>query len=153
MLHESRAFIQDLHNLNIYTILLSGDNPIIANQIGNELTVKETHGGLFPMDKTKWVEKYKNEGKVIAMIGDGINDALAIKTADVGISMGSGTDFTKETSDIVLLGNDLGKFIELLRLSKRTKRIIWENVYGTFIIDTIGIILASLGILNPDIAI
>ena len=152
MRNESRAFIQDLHNLNIYTILLSGDNPIIANQIGNELTVKETHGGLFPMDKTKWVEKYKNEGKVIAMIGDGINDALAIKTADVGISMGSGTDFTKETSDIVLLGNDLGKFIELLRLSKRTKRIIWENVYGTFIIDTIGIILASLGILNPVIA-
>ena len=150
--NESKRFIQELHKLHIFTILLSGDNSSIADQIGTELRVNETHGSLFPMDKAEWVDKYKNEGRTIAMIGDGINDALAIKSADIGIAMGSGTDFTKETADIILLGNDLGKFTELVKLSKRTKRTILENFYGTILIDTIGMILAGIGILTPIIA-
>lgn len=149
---ESQQAIADLKRLGIKTVMLTGDNKAAAEAVAAQIGTDEVYAELFPQDKVALIQKLKMEGRKVAMVGDGINDAPALAYADVGIGMGAGTDVATEGADIVLMTNDLRKISDTVRMSKRTYRTIMQNFYGTVIIDGIGVTLAFLGFLNPLLA-
>lgn len=149
---EATEAISAIRKMGIRTMLLTGDSSAIANVIGKELGVDEVHAELLPDQKLKKVRALMNDGKKVVMIGDGINDAPALMQSNVGVAMGSGTDVARESASIVLIGNDLLKFVEVLRISRWCRRIIMTNFTGTLIVDGIGVGLAAFGLLNPMLA-
>lgn len=146
------AAMRGLKQMGIRTVLLTGDNVSIAKAIGNELFVDEVEAELLPADKQSRVQQMRSTGQMIAMVGDGINDAPALMEANVGVAMGSGTDVARESANVLLLGNDLAKFVDVLRIARRCNRIIMTNFAGTLLVDTAGIALAMFGFLNPILA-
>jgi Cd2+/Zn2+-exporting ATPase/Cu+-exporting ATPase len=149
---EATAAVRALRALNIRTILLSGDTRPVAEAVARELGTDEVAGELLPDQKQLWVTSLVEQGRKVAMVGDGINDAPALAAASVGVAMGSGTDVARESADVVLLGNDLEKFVETVRIARRARRIILQNFVGTLAVDTIGVGLAAAGLLNPLLA-
>ncbi len=149
---EAKQALAALHAMGIRTVLLTGDTRRVAVAVGRSLGINDIEAGLLPEDKLKRIEALKAQGQVVAMVGDGVNDAPALVQASVGVAMGSGTDEAQESADIVLLGNDLGRFAETLSVAKRTQHIIWQNFAGTLTVDTLGILLAAFGLLNPLLA-
>jgi len=146
---EAARAIEAIHALGIKTLLLTGDAPLVALGVARELGISAVTGNLLPEDKRVRVQTLVAEKRVVAMVGDGINDAPALLEAQVGVAMGSGTDVARESADIVLLGNDLLKFAQTLALARRTRGIIWANFAGTIGVDAVGIALAAFGLLNP----
>jgi heavy metal translocating P-type ATPase len=149
---EAAEAIAAIRRMGMRTILLTGDAASIAREVGSRLGVDEVRAELLPDQKLEKVRALQGAGKQVAMVGDGINDAPALAQADVGIAMGSGTDVARESADVVLLGNDLLKLVEALRIARRCRRIIWQNFAGTLLVDGLGILLAALSYLNPLLA-
>ncbi len=149
---ESKRALEDLKRLGIRTVMLTGDNEVVARQVADEVGIDEVHAELLPEDKVSIVEKLVAEGHKVAMVGDGINDAPALARADVGIGMGGGTDVAIEEADIVLMTNDLQRIADVTRMSRKAYRTIMTNFYGTVAVDGVGVTLAFLGLLNPLLA-
>ena len=149
---EAKRAIETLNAMKIRTILLTGDALPVARAVGKRLGIAEIEAGLLPEDKLDRIQVLVRGKRTVAMVGDGVNDAPALAEASVGIAMGSGTDVAQESADVVLLGNDLVRLVETLKVARRTRLIIWQNFTGTIVVDLAGIILASIGLLNPLLA-
>jgi heavy metal translocating P-type ATPase len=149
---EAKNAVAAMQRMGLKTVLLSGDLQSVATVIGRELGVDETVGELLPDQKAAWVTKLRESNRKVAMVGDGINDAPALVAANVGVAMGSGTDVARESADVILIGSDLNKFVETLRVARRCRGIIMQNFVGTLVVDTIGVGLAAFGFLNPLLA-
>lgn len=142
-----------LKKRHIKVVMLTGDNQNTAKQIASEVGIDEVIAEVYPSDKQKVIKSLKKDEKhLVAMVGDGVNDALALTSADLGISLGNATDIAIESSDIVLIKNDLLDIIKMIDLSKRVLSVIKGNLFWAFIYNCIGIILAS-GILYPSFGI
>ena len=146
---EARGAIDALRALGVETRILSGDSPAIVKAVGDRLGIHHAEGGLLPSQKLEQIERLSGSGIVVAMVGDGVNDAPALARATVGIAMGSGTAVAQESADIVLLGNDLMKLPDTVGLARRCRRIILQNFVGTLLVDGVGVALAATGHLNP----
>ncbi|WP_458455223.1 heavy metal translocating P-type ATPase [Methanobrevibacter sp.] len=147
---DSKSIIENLHDLGTETILLTGDNTETANYFASQVGIGKVYGNLLPQEKLDWIEKLKSEGKKVCMIGDGVNDAPALKTADVSVAMGSvGSDVAIEAADIALLGDDIGKIPYLKKLSNSTLFTIKANIIISMAINAAAIVCSVLGLLNP----
>lgn len=149
---EAAVAVRALKDMDIRTVLLTGDAQTVAKAIGAELRVDGVEAELLPEQKVDAVRRLAASGRIVAMVGDGVNDAPALVQASVGVAMGSGTDVTRESADVVLLGNDLSKFVETIRIARRAQRIIRFNFAGTLAVDAVGVGLAAFGFLNPLLA-
>lgn len=139
----SRAAIEEFEAMGIEVVMLTGDNKKTAEAIRKQLGISRTLAEVLPQDKEKEIRKIQEQGKKVAMIGDGINDAPALARADVGIAIGAGTDVAIESADIVLVRNDLMDAVTAVQLSKATIKNIKQNLFWAFIYNTIGIPLAA----------
>jgi heavy metal translocating P-type ATPase len=149
---EATAAVAEMRKLGLRTVLLTGDRKEIADATAKELGVDEVQSELLPDQKVARVRQLRAEGRVVAMVGDGVNDAPALMESNVGIAMGSGTDVARESASVVLLGNDLLRFAEVLKVARRCRAIIMFNFAGTLAVDSVGVALAALGLLNPVMA-
>lgn len=148
---EAPVAVAALKKLGLKVEVLTGDTEYFAKSIRKELGV-EVRANLLPEDKLKIIKEKKEKGKVVAMVGDGINDAPALTMADIGIAMGCGTDLTRESANISLIGDDLRKIPLLIILSRKVKRVIYTNMFWAFIYNIIGIGFAITGHLTPVFA-
>lgn len=145
--------IQFLHKNNIEAIMLTGDNQHTADAIAKKAGIDKAVGGLYPEDKVNKVKALKDEGKIVTMIGDGINDSPALATADVGIAMGGGTDVTLETADVVFMNDNLHNIKHLIRLSKKGQAIAIQNVIFSLAVITLLILANVLQLVQLPLAV
>jgi Cu+-exporting ATPase len=146
---EAAQAVRALRDMGLRTILLTGDAAGIAGAVAARLGVDEVRGELLPEEKLARIRELLAKGRTVAMVGDGVNDAPALVQASVGIAMGSGTDVAMESAHVVLLGNDLLRLVDTVRVARSCRRIIRQNFVGTLVVDGIGIGLAALAVLTP----
>jgi Cd2+/Zn2+-exporting ATPase/Cu+-exporting ATPase len=149
---EAAAAVGEFKAMGVRTVLLTGDRKDIADRIATQLGVDEVQSELLPEEKVEWIRSIRLKGQYVVMVGDGINDAPALLEADVGVAMGSGTEVARESAAAMLLGNDLLRFADVLKIARRCRNIIYANFVGTLLVDGAGVGLAAFGLLNPVVA-
>ncbi|TCM46985.1 cation-translocating P-type ATPase [Kribbella sp. VKM Ac-2568] len=149
---SSAEAIRQLKALGLRPVLLTGDNEAVAQKVAAEVGIDEVIAEVLPADKVDEVKKLQAEGRVVAMVGDGVNDAAALAQADLGLSMGTGSDVAIEASDLTLVRGDLRSAADAIRLSRRTLRTIKGNLFWAFAYNVAGLPLAAAGLLNPMLA-
>jgi len=149
---RAREAVAELQSDGIDVVMLTGDNERTARAIGRELGIDRVIAGVVPQDKAREIQRLRDTGEVVAMVGDGINDAPALATADIGVAIGSGSDVAKETGGLILVRDDLRDVAVSIRLSRATMRKIRQNLFWAFGYNTAAIPVAAAGFLNPVIA-
>ncbi|OZM70195.1 copper-translocating P-type ATPase [Amycolatopsis antarctica] len=148
----SAEAIARLRGLGLAPVLLTGDNEAVARTVAAEVGIDEVIAGVLPAGKVEVVRRLQAEGRVVAMVGDGVNDAAALAQADLGLAMGTGTDVAIEAGDLTLVGGDLRAAVDAIRLSRRTLRTIKVNLFWAFAYNVAALPLAAAGLLNPMLA-
>lgn len=141
-----------IKELGLITAMVTGDNEITARAIANKISIDEVWAGVSPEKKVDIIRKYQIEGKKVMMVGDGINDAAALKAAEIGVAIGTGSDLTIESADIIISKGDISKILDTINLSKLTFKKIKQNLFWAFIYNIIAIPMAMMSLLHPVIA-
>ena len=145
---EAKEVVKQLTNRNIETIMLTGDHKETAQTIAKEIGIHKVISNVLPLEKTKTIYQLKQENKFVMMCGDGINDSPALASADIGVSVNSGTDIAMDSSNVILTKNDLNSLIQLMDISKKTLTNIKQNLFWAFFYNCVMIPIA-MGILKP----
>lgn len=150
---EARDFVKKIRSLGIKIIMLTGDNEEVAESIAKDIGISEFRARISPEEKAKHVEHIKKQGYRVAMIGDGVNDSIALSAANIGIAMGDGSQIAIDVADIVLVKEDLNLIYNAIKLSKDTMRVVNNNIKFNFTINTLGMLIIMLGSGNPVSAV
>jgi P-type E1-E2 ATPase len=149
---QAAPLAAELRRRGIRTVLLSGDASITTARVAAAIGVDEFRAEVLPGDKQRFVEECRAGGSVVAMVGDGVNDAPALAAANLGIALGSGADLTMQAAPVVLMESDLGRVLEVFDLSRRTLLVVAQNLFWAFFYNVVGITLAITGVLTPILA-
>ncbi|MDH1270475.1 cation-translocating P-type ATPase [Rhizobium pusense] len=146
---DARQFVRECLARKIEVHLLSGDKEDATRDVARDLGIAHVRGSMTPFDKREFIQYLRDQGRKVAMVGDGINDAPALLAANVGVSLASGTDVARESADVVLIGSNLTKLIDVIDVSRRVRRIVWFNFAGTILIDVAGVLAIFAGFVGP----
>lgn len=139
--------VKDMHSLNIKTVMLSGDKQSVVDEVARKIGIDKAYGDLLPADKVEKVQKLKDEGRHIAFVGDGVNDAPVVALADAGIAMGGlGSDATIETADVVIQNDQPQKIVSAIKIGKITRSIVWQNIIIAMTVKVFVLILGAGGV-------
>lgn len=145
---ESKEAIHEFMHRGIDVVMLTGDHEGVANQIAKEVGIRHVISDVLPKEKASYIEKLKQDGKHVIMVGDGINDAPALVASSIGISINQGTDVAMDSADVILMNNNLSNIIDFIDISKRSYHIIWQNLFWAFFYNALMIPIAA-GLLSP----
>jgi Cu+-exporting ATPase len=148
----AKQAVAELHGLGAEVVLLTGDTEATANAVAENVGIDRVIAGVLPEGKVRTIEVIQAEGRIVAMVGDGINDAPALARADVGVAMGTGTDVAADAADVVLMRGDPRAVAQAIRLARATMRVMKQNLFWAFVYNAIGIPIAASGLLNPMLA-
>jgi Cu+-exporting ATPase len=148
----SKDAIHQLQKTHIHVTMLTGDHLHTAQAIGKQVGINDIVAGVLPEEKAEEIKKRQTQGEIVAMVGDGVNDAPALAIADVGIALGTGSDIALETGEVTLLQGDLQSTLKAIQLSRQTMRNIKQNLFWAFFYNAMGIPLAACGYLTPWVA-